>query len=96
MLSKDIFKRFSENENSFNSSNEMIFLKNIIDIYIETFLEKNITDDHDIYDSTVILLSNHSSIETINYINNKIKIYPQLDLKENLQELVFLIELNLR
>ncbi|WP_282628405.1 hypothetical protein [Empedobacter sedimenti] len=96
MLSKNIFKRFSENENSFISSHEIIFLKNIIDIYIENFLDNNITDDHCIYDTTNILLSNHPSVEIINYIKNKIKTYPQLDLKENLQELVFLIELNLR
>ena len=81
----------------YNSKPIIFYLKKIIDIYIEVFLDENLVDDHEIFDSTNILLSNYASFDLINYLKDKIKKNDNNDeLKKDLFELINMVKINLQ
>ena len=93
----DVFTRFQMYETDFLQSENIFYLKKIIDIYIEVFLDENLVDDHEIFDSTNILLSNYASSDLINYLKDKIKKNDNNDeLKKDLFELINMVKINLQ
>ncbi len=93
----DVFTRFQMYETDFLQSENIFYLKKIIDIYIEVFLDENLVDDHEIFDSTNILLSNYASFDLINYLKDKIKKNDNNDeLKKDLFELINMVKINLQ
>lgn len=94
-IQREISLKFDINEKKFLKNNDTVFLKNIIDIYIEVYLNENFTDDHGIFDRTYILISNYPSQKLIAYLKNKIKDHYQIDLIKDLDELINLIKINI-
>ena len=93
----DVFTRFQMYETDFLQSENIFYLKKIIDIYIEVVLDENLVDDHEIFDSTNILLSNYASFDLINYLKDKIKKNDNNDeLKKDLFELINMVKINLQ
>ena len=92
---KDLYQNFCEKEKSFCLSNSVETLKDISDIYIEMYTGDGSVYEHDIFDSTMLLLSNNPSDELILHLEKKYELVNDNGMKVEILGLIKMIKMHL-
>ena len=94
--SENIYFSFCEAENEFCTKKSIDSLKKMIDIYIEAYKKDVVIGEHEIVDSTIMILSNNPDHVLIEYLEKKREGEESDDLKEEIGELIKLVDNNIK
>lgn len=92
--SENLYFSFCEAENEFCTGKSIDSLKKMIDIYVEAYKKDEVIGEHEIVDSTIMILSNNPDHALIEYLEKKREEEESDDLKEEIGELIKLVDNN--
>ncbi len=94
--SEKLYSSFCEAENEFCTKKSIDSLKKMIDIYIEAYKKDVVIGEHEIVDSIIMILSNNPDYALIDYLEKKREDEESDDLKEEMGELIKLVNNNIK